>query len=185
MCGIVAYIGPKEAKEVLINGLKQLEYRGYDSSGMAIMNNKSVQCIRAVGKVKELEPKIKDRLNGHIGIAHTRWATHGGVTEENAHPHYGGDIWLVHNGIIENYSKLKKILIKEGAKFNSQTDTEVLAHLINKFYKGNLLEAVKQALSLVQGTYGITVMHKDNPDSIIVAKNGSPLVLGIGQGEST
>ncbi len=186
MCGIVAYVGKNAARQILIEGLKRLEYRGYDSSGIAIINKESY-LSRAVGKVAVLEERVwKDKPEGSVGIAHTRWATHGRPTEANAHPHSDckGKVFLAHNGIIENYMPLKKRLLAAGHHFSSETDTEVLAHLIEEAYKGNLETAVQKALQQVQGTFGIAVVHADCPDQIIVARRGSPIVLGIGAEES-
>ena len=184
MCGIVGYIGRKQAAPILINGLRRLEYRGYDSAGLAILDKGEIKRYRAVGKIDNLAEKIKGKdLEGTIGIAHTRWATHGGVTEANAHPHYalGGKLVLAHNGIIENYRELKNSL--KDVEFTSETDSEVLAHLIGTHYKGNLLQAVETALSHVRGTYGIIAMHADEPGKLIVARLGSPIVLGVGDEE--
>jgi len=193
MCGIVGYFGKNEALPILIDGLKRLEYRGYDSSGVALLNQTEVSCYKAVGKIVELEKKINDKspqpplLKGAmIGIAHTRWATHGVPSEQNAHPHSdcSGKIWLVHNGIIENYQQIKKHLIEKGHIFKSETDTEALAHLIEDLYDGDLTEAVKKALKVITGTYGIVVFHADEPNKIIAAKKGSPLVVGLGENET-
>ena len=184
MCGIVAYIGDKPALPVLIQGLRRLEYRGYDSAGVALLNGDSIERVRSVGKIDFLTDKVKTRPPaGTLGIAHTRWATHGGVTEENAHPHVAldGKLAVVHNGIIENYRELKEQLA--GVNFVSQTDTEVLAHLIGRHYHGDLRSAVQQALAHVRGTYGLVVMHADHPDQLVAARLGSPLVIGIGEGE--
>lgn len=186
MCGIVAYIGQNEALPILVGGLKKLEYRGYDSSGVALINDGSISTVRASGKISALETKLSATpVSGHIGIAHTRWATHGAPTEQNAHPHqsFDGKISIVHNGIIENYASLKKRLQADGIEFKSETDTEVVAHLIAKFYKGNLKDAVLKALSLIEGTFGLAVICKDEPDTLIGARRGSPLILGIGQNE--
>lgn len=186
MCGIVAYIGQNEALPILVGGLKKLEYRGYDSSGVALINDGSISTVRASGKISALENKLSATpVSGHIGIAHTRWATHGAPTEQNAHPHqsFDGKISIVHNGIIENYASLKKRLQADGIEFKSETDTEVVAHLIAKFYKGNLKDAVLKALSLIEGTFGLAVICKDEPDTLIGARRGSPLILGIGQNE--
>jgi len=185
MCGIVAYIGKKQALPILIKGLERLEYRGYDSAGVAVLNNGKINRVRSVGKINELEEKLKTtEVRGTIGIAHTRWATHGGVNEENAHPHFGasGDIVIVHNGIIENYRELKTKFLSD-IETKSETDTEVLAHLIDLFYEGDLHKAVLKALSLVRGTYGLVAMHKDHPDKLVVARLGSPLVVGVGEDE--
>lgn len=183
MCGIVGYIGQDEALPVLVNGLKKMEYRGYDSSGVALVENGKIDVVRASGKISALEQKLKARsLKGTVGIAHTRWATHGAPTEENAHPHtsFDGKISIVHNGIIENYASLKGKLISEGVQFKSETDTEVVAHLIAKYYSGNLKAAVLKALSKVEGTFGIAVICSEEPGTLVGARRGSPLILGIG-----
>lgn len=186
MCGIVGYVGKRTAQNVLINGLKRLEYRGYDSAGIATLDSEdSPHIARSVGKIAELENVLlKKPHEGHLGIGHTRWATHGGVTVTNAHPHHVGNIYLVHNGIIENYKELKKEL--SGYKFASDTDTEVLAALIDKNYeKGvSLKDAVAKAVKRVRGTYGIAVFSPNEPGAIIVARLGSPLIIGIGDGET-
>lgn len=190
MCGIVGYIGSRNATPIIIEGLKRLEYRGYDSSGLAIINKDSkMKIYKKQGKIIELErvlPEPEESFST-IGIGHTRWATHGKPTAANAHPHSGAHnkIALVHNGIIENYKSLKKKLIDEGHEFLSETDTEVLSHLISYFYdeENNLLSAVKKALKLVEGTYGIAVLCQDNPNQIVAARKGSPLILGIGSDE--
>jgi glucosamine--fructose-6-phosphate aminotransferase (isomerizing) len=185
MCGIVAYIGDKNALPILINGLRRLEYRGYDSAGVAILDNGNFLSAKAVGKIDNLAGKINGQdLAGTFGIAHTRWATHGGVTEPNAHPHADctGKIILAHNGIIENYRELKEEL-GESHKYRSQTDSEVLAHLIEIYYQGDLRKAVLEALARVRGTYGLVVMHSDHPNTLIAARMGSPLVVGIGENE--
>ncbi|MCF0216976.1 MAG: glutamine--fructose-6-phosphate transaminase (isomerizing) [Fibrobacteraceae bacterium] len=186
MCGIVGYIGENNAIPVLVGGLKKLEYRGYDSSGISVLENGSIQTVKASGKISALEDKLKVQpLQGNLGIAHTRWATHGAPTEENAHPHtsFDGNISIVHNGIIENYATLKKKLQADGIEFKSETDTEVVAHLIAKFYKGNIKDAVLKAISLIEGTFGLAVICKDCPGTLIGARRGSPLILGIGQNE--
>ncbi|MDC7219903.1 MAG: glutamine--fructose-6-phosphate transaminase (isomerizing) [Spirochaetales bacterium] len=185
MCGIVGYCGYRSAAEVLLSGLKRLEYRGYDSAGIGLGDGKSLDVYKTKGKIKDLREHVPQEASGIIGIGHTRWATHGGVTDINAHPHMDTDkkIAVVHNGIIENYMPLKEMLIGEGYKFISETDSEVLIHLISKFYTGDLEKAVKEALMLVKGTYGIIAFHKDNPDQLVGARNGSPLVLGIGEDE--
>ncbi len=186
MCGIVAYTGKQSAREVLIEGLKRLEYRGYDSSGIAILNSPPYWA-RKVGKVAALENQVwQDSPGGTVGIAHTRWATHGKPSEANAHPHVdcSGKIFLVHNGIIENYLALKKRLLAAGHTFCSETDTETLAHLVECAYRGDLEAAVRKALLDVQGTYGVAVLHAAHPEQIIVARRGSPIVLGIGEEET-
>lgn len=185
MCGIVAYIGSKQALPILINGLRRLEYRGYDSAGVAILNNGEFLSAKAIGKIDQLTQKINGQdLAGTYGIAHTRWATHGGVTEANAHPHADctGKIILAHNGIIENYRELKEELGTSHI-YKSETDSEVLAHLIEVYYRGDLRKAVLEALARVRGTYGLVVMHSDIPNTLIVARMGSPLVVGIGDNE--
>lgn len=195
MCGIVGYIGKKQAVPILIEGLKRLEYRGYDSVGTAVLEKGRVSCVKVKGKIADLERKFKKiNLVGRVGLGHTRWATHGEPSEMNAHPHWdcSGEIMVVHNGIIENYTQLKKKLQKEGHQFRSETDTEVLAHLIEKYYRRDpstdsgrsLEEATRKALSCVIGTYGIAVISKKEPNKIIVARMGSPIVLGVGEGET-
>ena len=183
MCGIVGYIGKNEALPILIDGLKRLEYRGYDSAGFSIVNGNKVVTEKAVGKVAELEGKVNGRkIPGWLGIAHTRWATHGKPSERNAHPHCDclKKIFLVHNGIVENYKELKTDLEKVGHKFSSETDTEVLAHLIEEYGKQvPFEEAVWRTLAHVRGTYGLAIIDRENPKKMIVAQNGSPLVLGI------
>ncbi|MBE7445887.1 MAG: glutamine--fructose-6-phosphate transaminase (isomerizing) [Planctomycetia bacterium] len=186
MCGIVGYIGHKNAVDVLLNGIKRLEYRGYDSSGIAFIEDGILKCEKAVGKIAELEKKLDgNNFDTHTGIVHTRWATHGAPTMENAHPHLDchNEIAVVHNGIIENYDYLKLKLEREGHAFKSETDTEVLAHLIEKYFTGNLEMAVMEALKEVEGTYGIAVISVKDPKKIVAARRGSPLVLGIGNQE--
>ncbi len=185
MCGIVGYIGEKGAIDILLDGLRHLEYRGYDSAGLVILNDMP-SLIKKEGKVADLEEIIKTKIKGNIGIAHTRWATHGMPTSANAHPHSDckDEIFVVHNGIIENYKLLKKNLIENGHIFKSETDTEVLAHLIEENYEGNLEEGVDVALSHVIGTYGIAVISKHEPDKIVAARYGSPLIIGLGNNEN-
>lgn len=188
MCGIIGYVGHQKAKPILMEGLKRLEYRGYDSAGLAVLGNKKIKSVRAVGKVAELEKKIAGSdLEGTIGIAHTRWATHGKPSVANSHPHTDckNEIFVVHNGIIENYLELKNNLLKKGHKFKSETDTEVIAHLIEDERKktGDLFEAVQKALFQLMGAYGIAVISKNDPNMIVVAKKGSPLLFGVGEDE--
>lgn len=187
MCGIVGYLGKKQAASLLLEGLRRLEYRGYDSAGISVTNDKNrITTLKAVGKIDVLTNLLKKKApEGAWGIGHTRWATHGAVNEKNAHPHFDcqKNIFLVHNGIIENYRELKEELIKEGHKFVSQTDTEVLAHLIEKFFQSNLEEAVIKALKLVKGTYGLAIISKNDPRKIVVARNSSPVLIGIGDNE--
>ncbi len=188
MCGIVGYIGSKESQPLLVAGLRRLEYRGYDSAGIVTMNNKGkATLLRERGKVTELEKRLTGHKTGDtVGIGHTRWATHGVPSKRNAHPHNVGDIYLVHNGIIENYQDLKAELTKHDYDFKSETDTEVLAALVDYIYKKegtSLLSAVSQALQMVVGAYGIAVLSVKNPEEIVIARKGSPLIVGLGEGE--
>ena len=187
MCGIVGYIGKKNATPILIEGLRRVLYRGYDSVGLALITKEGeVNVVKRVGRVESLERAIAEmNLEGNIGLSHSRWATHGGVTEANAHPHWDcrKEIFLVHNGIIENYKELKDGLIKEGHQFSSETDTEIMVHLIEKYFQGNLEEAVRGALREVRGTYGIAVISKKDPQKIVAARLSSPLILGINKDE--
>ena len=181
MCGIIGYIGDKEVVPILVQGLRRLEYRGYDSAGIAVFDNQDITRVRSVGKINNLSKKLEgNTISGSVGIAHTRWATHGTVTEKNSHPHSAdnGKLHIVHNGIIENYRELRDML---GVTCESETDTEVLAHLIASKYEGDLKQAVMSALQLVRGTYGLVVMHKDHKDQLVVARMGSPIVIGIGK----
>jgi len=188
MCGIVGYVGPKLAAPILLDGLRKLEYRGYDSAGLAVHDGKQVQIVRAVGKLDNLVRAIEEhKLAGTTGIGHTRWATHGRPSEANAHPHAAGDVALVHNGIIENHLVLKRELAAEGVEFTSDTDTEIVAHLVNRaLAKGalTLFDAVRVALKQVRGAYALAVVSRREPDRLVVAKNDSPLVIGLGQGET-
>ena len=189
MCGIVSYFGKKDSVAFLINGLRRLEYRGYDSAGIALMEGNSIKAVKKAGKVDDLDKKIKEfPIKGSIGIAHTRWATHGEPNDINAHPHQDitGKIYLIHNGIIENYSTLKEVLIRKGFQFKSQTDTEALVNLISDIYYAdglNFEQAVEAALNQVIGTYGIVAFCSDEPNKIVAARHGSPLVLGVGEDE--
>ena len=185
MCGIVGYTGVKAAAPILLEGLRRLEYRGYDSAGICIGHAGKLSIVKRTGKIKDLRAIVPGDLAGVWGIGHTRWATHGGVTNLNAHPHADctGKITIAHNGIIENYASLKEKLLSEDHLFVSETDSEVIAHLIESVYDGDLERAVKGALALLKGTYGIVVMHADEPGKVVGARNGSPLVLGIGEGE--
>jgi len=186
MCGIVGYIGPRPAAKLLLDGLKRLEYRGYDSSGIAIVNGKGLEIVKAAGKISALEQQLNGSLpTGTLGIAHTRWATHGAPTTPNAHPHtdQSGRIAVIHNGIIENASALRKALEQRGHGFKSETDTEVLAHLVGEFYRGNLEEAVAAALRDVDGAYGLAFVSADEPDVLVAARKGSPLLVGVGENE--
>ncbi|MCH0540275.1 glutamine--fructose-6-phosphate transaminase (isomerizing) [Streptomyces sp. MUM 203J] len=187
MCGIVGYIGKRDVAPLLLEGLQRLEYRGYDSAGVVITSPKSagLKMVKAKGRVRDLEARIPKRFTGTTGIAHTRWATHGAPSDENAHPHLSEDgrVAVVHNGIIDNATELRAKLEADGVAFASETDTEVLTHLIARSQADTLEEKVRQAVKLVEGTYGIAVMHADFTDRIVVARNGSPVVLGIGEKE--
>jgi len=188
MCGIVAYIGPREAYPIILKGLKRLEYRGYDSSGVALLNS-DLRVYKKKGKVAELEDSLVGKdLHAHAGMGHTRWATHGEPNDRNAHPHSSasGRLAMIHNGIIENYTQLKQELIRKGYHFKSDTDTEVLLNFIEEIQKSNqcgLEEAVRIALKRVVGAYVIVLLDRDSPDTVIAARKGSPLVIGIGKGE--
>ncbi|HUX21122.1 MAG TPA: glutamine--fructose-6-phosphate transaminase (isomerizing) [Spirochaetia bacterium] len=185
MCGIVGYAGVRPAAPILLDGLKRLEYRGYDSAGICVGDAGVLSVVKKKGKIKDLRAVVPKGLPGNYGIGHTRWATHGGVTDENAHPHSdcSGKITIAHNGIIENYAPLKERLLSQDHVFKSETDSEVIAHLIESCYDGDLEKAVKEAVALLKGTYGIVCVHADEPGRVIGARNGSPLVLGIGEGE--
>ncbi|HEX9860238.1 MAG TPA: glutamine--fructose-6-phosphate transaminase (isomerizing) [Nitrospirota bacterium] len=183
MCGIIGYIGRKNAVPVLIEGLKKLEYRGYDSAGIAFIQDGKIVIRRSVGKLRNLEAAIEGQhLASDIGIGHTRWATHGRPSEENAHPHRAGKLVVVHNGIIENYMQLKEKLAANGHKFSSETDTEVIAHLIQSYVEkgGGLVKAVRKAIQELKGSYAIGVLKEDEPDLLVAARSGSPLVVGLG-----
>src|SRR5574341_169487 len=187
MCGIVGYVGQQPAVPILMEGLRRLEYRGYDSAGIAVLEASGLLFEKTAGRIDVLQSLIQDKpFKSTIGIAHTRWATHGEPTDQNAHPHVDctGEIAVVHNGIIENFAGLKEVLEKKGHKFTTQTDTEVLAHLIEESYEGNLVEGVRAALSLVEGTYGIAVLSQKDPRELVVARMGSPLVVGTGKNEN-
>lgn len=186
MCGIVGYIGPREAQDVLLSGLEKLEYRGYDSAGIAVLNDHKIKLEKRKGELHNLSDVLKTcPLEGHLGIGHTRWATHGQPSDKNAHPHLGpeGKIAVVHNGIIENYQYLKDTYL-QGHTFKSETDTEVVAHLIELFYQGDLYSAVQRTLAVITGSYALVVMCSDHPDQIIVSRKNSPLVIGLGDGEN-
>ena len=191
MCGIVGYVGYKQATPILIDALKKLEYRGYDSSGIAVCNpdNEDIIVRKAKGALKMLEERIaSETIKGSLGIGHTRWATHGEPSDVNAHPHtnVSGTIAVVHNGIIENYIRLKEWLQSKGIVFRSQTDTEVVAHIINYYYEKDhdIFSAVMKALRKLEGSYALGVLCRDYPDRIIVARKDSPLVIGLGKGEN-
>lgn len=188
MCGIVGYIGENSASPILLDGLKKLEYRGYDSAGIAVFDKGRVEVVKSKGRIADLENKLSEvgGLTGSVGIGHTRWATHGAPTDVNAHPHKGGNgqVTLVHNGIIENYIELKAMLETAGYVFVSETDTEVLAHLFAYYYKGDGVEAMRKVMQTVRGSYATAVLTADAPDRIIAAKKDSPLIVGKGEGEN-
>ncbi len=185
MCGIIGYIGDKNPVDVLIKGLKNLEYRGYDSAGIALKNEEEIQIIKSVGKISDLEEKIKNTniISSHMGIAHTRWATHGKPNEINAHPHKVGKITLVHNGIIENAEELKRELQEKGIVFQSDTDTEVAAALIHFYYQGNMKEAIEKASKVLKGSYALGIICDDESDTLYAIRKESPLIIGVGENE--
>src|SRR6516225_3190914 len=187
MCGIVGYIGPRPAVPIILDGLKRLEYRGYDSAGLAVLEKSNGLSVRrAQGKLRNLEDALRlSPVDGPYGIGHTRWATHGRPTEENAHPHKDckGDIVVVHNGIVENYLALKHQLVEEGHRFVTETDTEVIAHLVEKYYEGNLENAVRDAVRQLTGVFALSVISTKDPNKIVAARSGPPVVVGLGDGE--
>ena len=186
MCGIVGYLGPQNPKDIIVEGLKKLEYRGYDSAGVAIIDHGKTKRVRAQGKLKALEEKLSnEKFDGHLGIGHTRWATHGAPSERNAHPHQVGEISLVHNGIIENYLEIKKELLSRGAEIKSDTDSELVAHLIHEEIQktNNLLQAVQKTLGKLMGAFSIVVMWERSPNELVAFKDGPPMVVGIGDKE--
>jgi glucosamine--fructose-6-phosphate aminotransferase (isomerizing) len=187
VCGIIGYIGEKEAEPILVEGLRRLEYRGYDSAGMATLTGAQLHLRKRAGRIADLVEHLSTRpAPGCVGISHTRWATHGPATDRNAHPHVGGDgaVAVVHNGVIENFSAIKRQLLEQGVQFTSDTDTEVVAQLIAQHLEDDLVEAVRKALALLKGTYGLAVVSPRQPDLVIGARLGSPLVVGVGQGEN-
>src|SRR5438105_814949 len=187
MCGIVGYIGNRKAVPIILDGLRRLEYRGYDSAGIAVLNGDNHLAIRrASGKLRNLEETIRiNPMDGPYGIGHTRWATHGRPTEENAHPHRDctGNIVVVHNGIVENYLALKQQLQSEGHKFVTETDTEVIAHLVEKYYNGNLEDAVRNAVKELSGVFALGIISSQDPNKIVAARSGPPVVIGLGENE--
>ncbi len=185
MCGIVGYLGGQAAASVIVEGLSRLEYRGYDSAGVAVLGSSGIKVAKQAGRVRDLEAVLPKRFAGRVGIGHTRWATHGAATDINAHPHLDetGRVAVVHNGIIDNAARLRERLTEEGVTLVSETDTEVLSHLIGRSERATLEEKLLEALDQVEGTFGIAVMHSDFPDRIVVARNGSPLILGVGERE--
>ena len=186
MCGIVGAVAQRNIVSVLIEGLRRLEYRGYDSCGVAVLANGEPRRARSVARVADLDDQVREtHLEGVTGIAHTRWATHGAPVTDNAHPIFSRDaLALVHNGIIENYESLRETLRGKGYEFVSQTDTEVIAHLIHSLYRGDLFAAVREAVQQLHGAYAIAVLHKDQPHTVVGARQGSPLVVGLGEGEN-
>ncbi|HZE21539.1 MAG TPA: glutamine--fructose-6-phosphate transaminase (isomerizing), partial [Desulfobaccales bacterium] len=186
MCGIIGYLGPQEAMPIILDGLKRLEYRGYDSAGLAVIGDHGLDIRRSLGKLKELESLLRlDPLSGRVGIGHTRWATHGRPSEINAHPHRVGDIAVVHNGIIENYLEIKEGLIKEGYRFSSETDTEIISHLIVKHLEhgASYLEAVQRTVQEIKGSYAVVILNAREPRMLVAARKESPLILGLSDGE--
>jgi glucosamine--fructose-6-phosphate aminotransferase (isomerizing) len=187
MCGIVGYVGPRSVQDVVIGGLRKLEYRGYDSAGIASLEAGKVTVVKAVGRLVNLEDKLAaEGIQGHLGIGHTRWATHGRPSDENAHPHQdcSGRFAIVHNGIVENYLPLREELIEKGHQFESETDTEVVAHLIEELYNGNFFETMVEVGKRIRGAYALVVMTKDDPNTIIAMRKASPLIVGLGEGEN-
>ncbi|MGH4052218.1 MAG: glutamine--fructose-6-phosphate transaminase (isomerizing) [Clostridium sp.] len=186
MCGIVGYYGNKEATPILVEGLRKLEYRGYDSAGVAVIDNGVLNVIKCKGRLANLEAQLaKETLKGHVGIGHTRWATHGKPSDENSHPHTNekGTISVVHNGIIENYIHIREWLIAKGYKFTSETDTEVIPHLVDYYYNGNIVDAVMKATTKMEGSYAIAVVCSDEPDKLVAVRKDSPLIVGLGKDE--
>jgi glucosamine--fructose-6-phosphate aminotransferase (isomerizing) len=184
MCGIIGYIGKRDALPILRKGLQRLEYRGYDSAGVAILANGSFKILKRPGKVEVLNRLLEElEFQGRLGLGHTRWATHGEVSEANAHPHWDckKEIMVVHNGIIENYQEIKEELLKKGHKFESQTDTEVVAHLIEEYYEGDLEKALRESLKKLKGSFALVIASKREPNKLFGARFQSPLILGIGK----
>jgi len=187
MCGIIGYVGGRSVTEVLLQGLRSLEYRGYDSAGIAVANQGNLKVLRSEGKLDNLARQVDPKaFAGSYGLGHTRWATHGRPNEENAHPHRDctGGIVVVHNGIIENYLDLKRHLVKEGHRFQTETDTEVIAHTLEKHFQGDLVLAVRQTLEELEGVFAFVALSTKAPDLLVGARNGPPLVVGLGEGES-
>src|SRR3954468_16882214 len=188
MCGIIGYIGGRQATPLLVGGLRKLEYRGYDSAGVSVYNNGTSRVVRCRGKLSNLEEKLKaEPAPGMVGIGHTRWATHGRPSDENSHPHKVGPISVIHNGIIENHLQLRQELVASGSIFSSETDTEIFAHLVERQVVNgaeNLTTAVRKALQKVRGSYAFVVMSDKEPGTLVCAKNSSPLVVGLGNGEN-
>ena len=185
MCGIVGYVGGQQAAPLLLEGLTRLEHRGYDSSGVAVLGSSGIKVAKQAGRVRDLTDGLPKRFGGKVGIGHTRWATHGPANDANAHPHTDakGDVAVVHNGIIDNAAALRRQLTDDGVDLVSDTDTEVIAHLVAHSEADSLEGRVRDALAVIDGTYGVAVMHADFPDRIVVARNGSPLIIGVGERE--
>ena len=186
MCGIVGYVGQRQAAEVLLDGLKKLEYRGYDSAGIAVLSDNKIVTIKTKGRLKQLEEKMSEVgvPQGTCGIGHTRWATHGEPSDVNSHPHGNARLTIVHNGIIENYMELKEKLVRKGYEFLSQTDTEVVAKLLDYYYKGDPMEAIRRVITAVKGSYALGILFRDFPEEIFALRKDSPLIIGIGKGEN-
>ncbi|MBR7039529.1 MAG: hypothetical protein IKI21_09835, partial [Oscillospiraceae bacterium] len=189
MCGIVGYVGQRSCTDVLMDGLSRLEYRGYDSAGIAVFENGIIKVAKSKGRLKDLADKMdrEGRLEGHAGIGHTRWATHGEPSDRNSHPHGGGSVTIVHNGIIENYKRLKDFLLSKGRKFESDTDTEVVAQLLDYYYQagpGDPVDAIIKTMKDLEGSYALGVMFADLPDTVFALRKESPLIVGLGEGES-
>ena len=186
MCGIVGYVGKKECTQVLLDSLSKLEYRGYDSAGIAVFDNGSIKTQKTKGRLADLEEKLKREgwLKGNCGIGHTRWATHGEPSDVNSHPHGNANISIVHNGIIENYRKIKEFLIGKGYTFESQTDTETVAKLLDYYYDGDPLETIQKVLDDIEGSYALGILFRDFPDRIYAVRKDSPLIVAVGEDEA-
>ena len=186
MCGIVGYVGKRDCTEVLLNGLGKLEYRGYDSAGIAVFQDGKITVAKSKGRLKDLEEKMEreGRPFGHVGIGHTRWATHGEPSDVNAHPHSGGRVTIVHNGIIENYKELKDFLTGKGVTFTSDTDTEVVAKLLDYRYNGSPIQTISETVRDLEGSYSLGIIFADHPEQVYAVRCESPLIVGVGKGES-
>ena len=185
MCGIIGYVGRSDATGILIKGLKGLEYRGYDSGGIGVLNGGDLRVVKAAGEIRNLEEKLRGyEIRGSLGIGHTRWATHGAANETNAHPQVSAHFAVVHNGIIENYREIRESLILNGASFESDTDTEVIPKLLELNYNGDAEEAIRKTLPLLKGSYALGILCTDDTNTLYCAKNGSPLIIGVGDGEN-
>ena len=187
MCGIIGYAGQLDAPGVIINGLKKLEYRGYDSAGISVFNNDEIKTIKTVGRIRNLEALVnenKEDLVGHVGIGHTRWATHGKPSESNAHPHFTAKVSVVHNGIIENYLYLREYLQSKGYVFTTETDSEVVAKLLDYYYDNDPIEAISKTINRLEGAYALAIMFKGEPDSIYGVRKECPLIIALGNKEN-